>query len=61
MLTSDTVMTYFDNNKQTEVITDASLSAIFAQHVHQTIERVAYIIVSRQTTLFANRTIEKLS
>ena len=36
MLTSDTVMAYFDKNKQTELVTDTSpmgLSAILSQHI----------------------------
>jgi hypothetical protein len=36
LLTSNTVMAYFDKNKQTELVTDASpwgLSAILSQHM----------------------------
>ena len=48
VLTSNTVMAYFDGNKQTEVITDASpwgLSAILSQHTAGSDDRkiVAYV------------------
>jgi hypothetical protein len=50
MLTSDTVMAYFDKNKLTEVVTDASpwgLSAILSQHTAGADDRRIVAYVSR--------------
>ena len=50
ILTSDTVMTYFDKKKQTELVTDASpwgLSAILSQHTPGKDDRRIVAYVSR--------------
>ena len=50
LLTSDTVMAYFDNNKITELVTDASpwgLSAILSQHTSGHNDRKIVAFVSR--------------
>ena len=50
LLTSDTVMAYFDNHKKTELVTDASpygLSAILSQHTVRQDDRRIVAFVSR--------------
>ena len=53
LLTSDTVMAYFDKTKQSELTTDASpfgLSAILSQHTHDCDDRQIVAYVSRSLT-----------
>ena len=53
LLTSDTVMAYFDKDKQTELTTDASpwgLSAILSQHTPGQDDRRIVVYVSRSLT-----------
>ena len=53
LLTSDTVMAYFDKNKQSEITTDASpfgLSAILSQHTPGRNDRRIVAYVSRSLT-----------
>ena len=64
VLTSDTVMAYFDSNKQTELVTDASpcgLSAILSQHTPGKTDRkiVAYVSKSLSPTECRYSQVEK--